>query len=318
MSLDLSTEYLGLRLEHPLMPGASPLADNLDAVRRLEDAGAAAIVLRSLYEEQVHHPALNRAAAFPSDGDYHFAPDRYVDHVHRVKSAVGIPVIASLNGLTPRGWLNYSRLMEDAGADAIELNAYYVAADPMESGVDVEQRVLGMVQDVTDAVSCPVAVKLTPFYSSLSAFARELNEAGAEGLVLFNRFFESHLDPEMLIAPPKLEWSTSAELALRIQWLGILSDQNDMSLAATGGVHTVEDAVTALLAGANAVQMVAALIAHGPKHLAVLRAGMAQWLQQREYGSLRDAQEAARTLRSTDPEASQRGHYLRTLQLWHQ
>jgi dihydroorotate dehydrogenase (fumarate) len=316
VNVDLSTTYLGLPLKQPVMPGASPLADHLDAIRRLEDAGASAIVLRSLFEEQIHPPPPARAGVFPDDAEYRFSPDRYLEHLRRVKAAVSVPVIASLNGVTPRAWLEYAALMEQAGADAIELNVFFLATDPMEAGIDVERRVLEMVRSLTGTVSCPVAVKLSPFYSSLSAFAKALGQAGAGGLVLFNRFFEWQLDPEMLTAPPRLQWSTSAELALRVQWLGILSSQHDLSLAATGGVHTVEDAVTALLAGADAVQMVAALIERGPKHLAAVRLGIGRWLEQREYGSLREAQAAARVLRTGDPDAFQRGRYLRTLQLW--
>ncbi len=313
--MDLSTTYLGFALPHPLMPGASPLVDDLDMVRRLEDAGASAIVMHSLFEEQIARPR-GEPASFPAASDYALDPAAYLEQIRRVKAAVSVPVIGSLNGTTPEGWLEYARLIADAGADALELNVYYLATDPTESGRDVEQRILEVVQNVTDTVSMPVAVKLSPFLSSLSHFARELEAAGAEGLVLFNRFYQPDLDPEMLIAPPRLKWSTPEELALRVHWLSILSGQLNTSLAATGGVHSGEDAIRALLAGADAVQMVAALIQHGPKHLAIVRAEISRWLEEREYDSLRDAQAAARAVRTPGSQASARAGYLRTLQIW--
>lgn len=317
--MDLSTTYLGFTLPHPLMPGASPLVDDLDTVRKLEDAGASAMVMHSLFEEQITRTAgrpHSGAPAFPAAHEYALGPERYLEQVRRVKAAVSVPVIGSLNGTTPEGWLDYAALIAQAGADAIELNVYQLAADPLESGVQVEQRLLDIVEAVTDAVMIPVAVKLSPFFSSLSHVARRLKECGADGLVLFNRFHQPDLDPEMLMAAPRLKWSTPEELLLRTRWLTILSGQVQMSLAATGGVHSGEDAIKAILAGANAVQMVSALLHHGPAHLAVVRRQISHWLDEREYDSLRDAQSAARALQARDPRASERANYLRTLQIW--
>jgi dihydroorotate dehydrogenase (fumarate) len=287
--MDLSTTYLGLSLPHPLMPGASPLVDDLDMVRKLEDAGA---------------------------GEYALGPDRYLEHIRRVKDAVSVPVIGSLNGITPDGWLDYARLIERAGADALELNVYRMATNPYESGAHVEQQLLDIVGRVADSIRIPIAVKLSPFFSSLAHLARELQEAGADGLVLFNRFFQPDLDPEMLIPTPRLKLSTPEDLALRTRWLAILSSQLHVSLAATGGVHSGEDAVKAVLAGANAVQMVSALLHHGPAHLAVVRRELSHWLDAREYDSLHAAQASARAFHAEDPQAAERAGYLRTLQLW--
>jgi dihydroorotate dehydrogenase (fumarate) len=317
--MDLSTDYLGLSLPHPLMPGASPLVDDMDMVRRLEDAGAAAIVMHSLFEEQITPPAGGSsgvAASFPGGYEFRLGPAPYLEQVRRIAAAVNVPVIASLNGTTAEGWLEYARLMQDAGADALELNIYRLAADPSESGAEVERRLIDMVGAVTDNVAIPVAVKLSPYYSSLSHLARELRDAGADGLVLFNRFHQPDLDPEMLLAPARLKLSTPDELLLRTRWLAILSGQLPISLAATGGVHSGEDAIKAILAGAHAVQLVSALIEHGPEHLAVVRREVSHWLDAREYDSLRDAQSAARAFRASDPEASERGSYLRMLQSW--
>jgi dihydroorotate dehydrogenase (fumarate) len=316
--MDLSTTYLGFSLPHPLMPGASPLVDDLDMVRRLEDAGAAAMVMHSLFEEQVGLTARRHSSrpSFPAPGDYALRPDRYLEQIRRVKAAISVPLIGSLNGTTPEGWLEYARLIEQAGADALELNVYRVAADPKESGAQVEERLLDMVEAVTDSVMIPVAIKLSPFFSSLSHLAQRLKDAGADGLVLFNRFYQPDLDPEMLMAPPRLKWSTPEELLLRTRWLTILSGQVHMSLAATGGVHSGEDAVKAVLAGANAVQMVSALLQHGPAHLALVRRELGHWLDEREYDSLRDAQASARALQDQDPQSAERASYLRTLQLW--
>jgi len=328
--MDLSTTYLGLTLPHPLMPGASPLVDDLDTVRRLEDFGASAIVMHSLFEEQitreelgvvhdvlVHEESTAEALSyFPQPADFALGPDRYLEHLRCVKAAVGVPVIGSLNGTTPEGWLSYARDIEDAGADALELNFYHVATDPRESGADVERRLLDIVRHVRSRVTIPVAVKLSPFFSSLSHLAAALDDAGAKGLVLFNRFYQPNLDPEMLLAVPQLHLSTPDELLLRLRWLAILYGRVDASLAASGGVHTGMDALKAVMAGAHAVQMVAALLHHGPVHLARVRRDLAHWLEEHEYESLRQAQGSLSLLRVPDAEAFERGNYLRILQTW--
>jgi dihydroorotate dehydrogenase (fumarate) len=328
--MDLTTTYLGLTLPHPFMPGASPLVDDLDMVRKLEDAGAAAIVMHSLFEEQIgreistleldmlaHGESSAEAQSyFPRAQEYALGPERYLEQVRRIKAAVAVPVIGSLNGTTPEGWLSYATQIESAGADALELNFYYVATDPGESGTDVERRLLDVVREVKRQVRIPVAVKLAPFFSSLPHLARQLDEAGADGLVLFNRFYQPDIDPEMLESVPSLHFSTSDELLLRVRWLAILHGRVRASLAATGGVHTGMDALKAVMAGAHAVQMVAALLRHGPGHLAVVRHEVARWLEYNDYTSLRQAQGSMGLERSPDPQAFERGNYLRVLQTW--
>jgi dihydroorotate dehydrogenase (fumarate) len=329
--MDLSTTYLGFTLAHPLMPGASPLADDLDTVRRLEDAGASAIVLRSLFEEQIardqkgleqnvhaHKDSFAEATSYlPEPDEFVFGPERYLEHLRRVKGAVRVPVIASLNGTTPQGWLSYARLMEEAGADAIELNFYHVATDPTESGPSVEHRLLDAVRVIKQRVKIPIAVKLSPFFSSLPHVAQQLDAHGVNGLVLFNRFYQPDIDPEALEAVARLHFSTSNDLLLRVRWLAILSGRVRASLAATGGVHTGIDALKAVMAGAHAVQVVAALLQHGPGFLAVLVKDLERWLEQHEYESLKQAQGSMSLRCSPDPEAFERGNYMRALQTWH-
>lgn len=328
--IDLSTTYLGLTLQHPLMPGASPLSDSLDSVRRLEDAGASAIVMRSLFEEQITREQLGTVhqflvpeeadaegiGYFPDPDDFAFAPDGYLEHLRRTKEAVGIPVIGSLNGTTRAGWLDYARQIQDAGADALELNIYHVATNPRETGADVEHRLLDAVRRVKWSVTIPVAVKLSPFYSSLPQLAAELDALRVDGLVLFNRFYQPDVDPEMLVATPQLRLSTPDELLLRVRWLAILYGQVEASLAATGGVHTSLDAVKAIMAGAHAVQVVSALLSHGPKHLAVMKRELSHWLEAHAYESLRHAQGCMSLIRSADAELFERGSYMRILQSW--
>ena len=262
--MDLSTTYLGFTLPHPFMPGASPMVDDLDTVRRLEDAGAAAIVMHSLFEEQLTGEYLAYAAytAGPSDSfpealsylppsaDFVLGPDAYLEQLRRIKAAVAVPVIASLNGCDPGGWLAYSRLLAEAGADALELNVYELATDPHESAANVEDRLLAMVRAVRADVSIPVAVKLSPYFSALAHLAGRLDASGVDGLVLFNRFYQADLDIEQLEVTRHLQLSDSSELLLRITWLAVLSPHLRASLAVSGGVHTVVDAVKALMAGA--------------------------------------------------------------------
>jgi dihydroorotate dehydrogenase (fumarate) len=328
--MDLSTVYLGLQLRHPLMPGASPLVDDLDMVRRLEDAGAAAIVMHSLFEEQiiaeqfsafdhteVHAGITAEALSFlPDTNVFALGPDEYLNQIRRIKQAVSIPVIASLNGSSLGGWLGFAEQMQQAGADAIELNVYSVATDLRDTAQEVERRVLDMVRSVKEQIRTPIAVKLSPFYSALAHFARQLDETGADGLVIFNRFYQPDLDIEELNVEHKLRLSDSTELLLRLRWLAILSGRLRGSLAVTGGVHTVSDAIKAVMCGAHAVQMVSALLLHGVQHLAAVRDGMARWLDEHEYASLSQMQGSMSLIRCPDPSAYERANYLETLQSW--
>ena len=328
--MDLSTTYLGFTLPHPLVAGASPLVDDLDMVRRLEDAGAAAIVLHSLFEEQIdgerqatfaHHDAVAESFGeattfFPRASEFALGPDAYLERIRAIKAVVDVPVIGSLNGTTPSGWLRYAGLIEQAGADALELNVYEVAIEPERTGESVEHRLLEIVRAARSAVKIPIAVKLSPFYSSLANLAREIVRAGADGLVVFNRFYQPDIDPEKLEHARTLHLSDSSELLLRLHWLAILSGRLDASLAASGGVHTALDAVKAVMAGAHAVQLVSALLLHGPEHLGTVRDGLDTWLEDHEYRSLREAQGCMNLARCPDPAALERGNYMRILQSW--
>jgi len=328
--MDLSTKYLGLTLAHPLMPGASPLTDTLDGCKRLEDAGAAALVLRSVFEEQitreelgtVHELVVDDASDaealkhFPRPNEFAFAPDRYLEHLRQVKAAVGVPVIGSLNGTTRAGWLAYAQQIEQAGADALELNLYHVPTDPRESGVDVERRLLDAVRHLKWTVRIPVAVKLSPFFSSMSNLAVELDALRADGLILFNRFYQPDIDPEMLQAVPRLYLSSPDELLLRIRWLAILCGRVEASLAVTGGVHTGEDVLKAIMAGADVVQIVSALLERGIVYLTHLKRDLSHWLEAHEYDSLRQVHGRVSLMHTPNAEAFERGNYLSVLQHW--
>lgn len=328
--MDLSTTYLGFKLPHPLMPGASPLVDDLDMVRRLEDAGAAAIVMHSLFEEQIVHEEITQhlhlAAAegshaealtyFPGVESFALGPEEYLEQVARLKSAVRVPVIASLNGTSPERWMEFSRLIEQAGADALEVNFYYLATDPRENGEDVERRTLSVLTAVRDAVRIPVAVKLSPFFSALAQMAHSLDIQGADGLVLFNRFYQPDIDVENLDVVPSLRLSDSSELLLRLRWLAILSGRVRASLAVTGGVHTALDALKSVMAGAHAVQMVSALLQRGPEYLGQVREELSRWLEEHGYESLAQAQGSMSLRRCPDPGALERSNYMKILQGW--
>jgi len=329
--MDLTTNYLGLRLPHPLMPGASPLADSIDTVKRLEDAGAAAIVMRSLFEEQitreqngmVHHMEVHEESFaealsyFPKPDEFVFGSEEYLDQLRRIKAAVKIPVIASLNGYTNTGWVSYAAKMQQAGADALELNSYFVATDPRQSGAEIEATAVEIVKAVKRAVTIPVAVKISPFFSSVAHMAHKLDEAGADGLVVFNRFYQPDIDVEALEAVPSLHLSDSSELLLRLRWLAILHGQVKAGLAASGGVHTGLDAVKAVMAGASAVQVVSRLLEDGPGQLKVILDGFRRWLEEHEYESLEQARGSMSLRKSPDPAAFERGNYMKVLRSWH-
>jgi dihydroorotate dehydrogenase (fumarate) len=328
--MDLSTSYLGLRLPHPLMPGASPLADDLDTVRKLEDAGAAALVMRSLFEEQLvmeqmatdrnvasHEEGFAEAISyFPSLDSYRLGPDEYLEQIEKIKQAVSIPLIGSLNGISPGGWLDFARKIHQAGADALELNVYFLATDPEDSGPALEQQTIDMLRAVKQHVPIPVAVKLSPFYSALAHFATRLDQAGADGLVFFNRFYQPDINLEELEVERRLRLSDPGELPLRLRWLAIVSGRLEASLAVSGGVHSGQDALKAVMAGAHAVQMVSALLKNGPGHLATVRDEMTRWLEEHEYESLEQARGSMNLLKCPDPKAFERGNYMEILQGW--
>lgn len=330
MSVDLRTTYLGLDLAHPLMPGAGPLVDDLDLVRRLEDAGASAIVLHSLFEEQVvreelalhlgltgHDDAHAEATTYAPRADaFRLRPHEYLEQVRRIKAAVRVPVIASINGTRRGAWIDYATSLEAAGADALELNTYELATDPDESAADVERRVLDVLASVLAHVRLPVAVKLSPFYSALPHLVRELERTGAAGVVLFNRFYQPDLDVEALEVTPSLRLSDPSELLLRLRWLAVLSARSPLSLACSGGVHGPLDALKAVLTGAHAVQLTSALLQRGPEHLGVVLAGLRGWLEEHGYASLRQAQGSMNLARCPDPRAFERANYVRVVNGW--
>jgi len=328
--MDLSTSYLGLTLPHPLVPGASPLSDDLDAVKRLEDAGAGAIVLRSLFEEQItreaeatrdhwdsHDDAFAEAVTFfPSADSFVLGPDEYLNHVQRVKQAVRIPVIGSLNGMTPGGWLAYARLIEQAGADALELNVYHAATDFETSGDDVERQIVEMVRQVKHDLKIPVAVKLSPYFTAFAHFARQLDGAGADGLILFNRYYDPDIDVRELSVLRTLQLSNSAELPLRLRGIAALAGRVKASLAVTGGVHTALDVVKSTMAGAHITQMVSALLQNGPGHLRKVRADLEAWMEENEWSSLNEMRGNMSQERIPNPEAYERANYMLMLQTW--
>ena len=329
--MDLKTTYLGLELKNPIVSGSCPLGANLDTIRHLEDAGAAAVVMPSLFEEEIMAAAtaqmeLESAGAgfaeassyIPDPDGYHVGPDHYLEHIQGAKEAVSIPIIASINGTSVGGWTRYAKKMEEAGADALELNTYYIATDANEPGSDVEKRTLDIVAAVKEAVSIPIAVKLSPFFSSLANFAKQLQEKGADGLVIFNRFYQPDLDIEELDVVPNLRLSTADELRLRLRWLAILSSQVELSLAATGGAHNAVDVIKATMAGAHSVQMVSALLIHGPEHIKRTLEAIDFWLTEHEYESLRQMQGSMNMSKVPNAAKLTRANYMKMLDSWQQ
>jgi dihydroorotate dehydrogenase (fumarate) len=324
------TSYLGMRLDHPFIAGASPLGYRIDTVKRLEDAGCAAVVLHSLFEEQITYERHERVAGvsaydsafadvfaeFPDTHEYPLAPDRYAEHIHQLKRSVAMPIIGSLNGRSRESWLKFATTIEQAGADAIELNIYEVVTDLALPGVHVESRLFGIVEEVKRLVKIPVAVKLSPFYTAIGNVAHRLEQAGADGLVLFNRFYQPDIDIRTREAVPQAELSSSAELLLRLRWLAILHRRVQPSLAVSGGVATPADGIKALLAGAHAVQMVSALLRHGPAYIATMRRGLEDWLEWNKIGSLQEVRGSVSLEEKRDPAAFERAHYIRTLHSW--
>lgn len=327
--MDFSTKYLGFNLQNPLIPGASPLSRDPDVVRQLEDAGAAAVVLPSLFEEQivreqtvtdeateVEIDAEASRGYFPEAGVFHLGPEQYLEQIRRAKETVNIPVIASLNGVTSQAWLEYAKLIQQAGADALELNVYFLAANPDETGESVEKRTVDIARTVKEDLSIPVAVKLSPFYSSIANLARKLDQVGVDGLVMFNRFYQPDIDIENLEVTSTVNLSDSSELLLRLRWIAMLSGKIEASICANGGVHTHSDAIKALMAGANAVQLVSALLRHGPHYLATLLREMKLWMETHEYESVKQLQGSMSHERSPDASAYERANYARMLQSW--
>ena len=324
---DLSTTYLGLKLRSPLVVSASPISRDLDGIRRLEEAGASAVVLYSLFEEQLrqeevdlnyHLTAGTESFAesltyFPQASEFHTGPEGYLKHIRKAKAAVKIPVIASLNGSTLGGWTRFAAEIERAGADAIECNVYYIPTDPTVSAAHIEQTYLDILQAVKATVTIPVAIKLSPFFSNLSNMAHRLDEAGADALVLFNRFYQPDIDLEELEIRPNVLLSTPQALRLPLTWIGILHGRVKASLAATGGVHAAEDAVKLLMVGANVTMMCSSLIRHGIDHLRHVERELRDWMEAHEYESVAQMQGSMSQIKCSDPGAFERAQYMRAV-----
>jgi len=324
---DLSTTYLGLSLGSPLVVSAGPLSESIDNIRQMEDEGAAAVVLYSLFEEQITLDShdLDRSLShgtesvaesltyFPDMESHALGPDGYLEHVRRAKAAVDIPVIGSLNGVSTGGWIGYAKKIEEAGADALELNVYYIPTDPDMTGAEVQQMCADLVRDVKASVRIPVAVKLGHFWSAMANVAARLDGAGADALVLFNRFYLPDFDLENLEVVPHLTLSSSYELLLRLHWVAILHGHVRADLAVTGGVHTVEDVLKAMMAGARVAMMTSALLRDGIEHLAAVRAGLLAWMDAHEYESIRQMQGSMSYRSVREPAAFERANYMKVL-----
>jgi dihydroorotate dehydrogenase (fumarate) len=325
--IDLTTDYLGLKLKNPLVPSASPLSKNLDTALRLEDAGAAALVMYSLFEEELRaedammdrfllHAGIGHGEAdgfLPDGGEFQSGLERYLDHLQSLKSRLEIPVVASLNGVSPSGWVELGRALQEAGADALELNVYHVAAEMLESGEAVEARYLRLLRELRSAVSLPIVMKLSPYFSSLPHFVKQLELAGAQGVALFNRFYQPDIDLDTLCVVDQLHLSTPDEALLRIRWLSILHGRTHLTLAATGGVHSHEEAMKLLLVGADVVHLASCLLQHGPTRLTQILHDMEGWMSAHEYVSVAQLKGSMSQKNLSDPAAMARSSYLRVL-----
>jgi dihydroorotate dehydrogenase (fumarate) len=325
--INLSTKYLGLDLRTPLVASASPLSQELDSIRRLEDAGASAIVLYSLFEEQLRHEAMElderldsgtesfaeSITYFPRPAEFRLGPEGYLNHIRRAKEAVGIPIIASLNGATFGGWTQYARQMEQAGADALECNIYSIPTDMDKSSADVERSYIDIVQSVKSVVKIPVAVKISPFFSNMANMAKRLDEAGANGLVLFNRFYQPDIDLDSLEIVPNVLLSAPQALRLPLTWIGILFGKIKANLAATSGVHGPEDVIKMLMVGADVTMLCSTLLRNGVTHLRFIERGLYEWMDSHEYESVSQMKGSMSQLRCADPAAFERAQYMRAV-----
>ena len=325
--MDLSTTYMGMKLRTPLVPSASPLSEEIDSIRRMEDAGAAAVVLYSLFEEQLrleryelHHHLTHGTESFaesltyfPEPREYHLGPEEYLNHIRRAKEAVGIPVIASLNGTSVGGWTDYARKMEQAGADALELNVYYIPTDAEITGEQVEKTYVDILKAVRGAIKIPVAIKVSPFFSNMAHVAKILDEAGADSLVLFNRFYQPDIDLEALEVRPNVILSTPQAMRLPLRWIAILYGRVRASLAATGGIHQERDVLKMLMAGASVTMVCSVLLQRGIDHLRVIEKGLRDWMEENEYESVRQMQGSMSQKNCEDPTAFERAQYMRAI-----
>jgi dihydroorotate dehydrogenase (fumarate) len=325
--MDLSTHYLGKTLRSPLVASASPLSEHVSKIRQMEDAGAGAVVLHSLFQEQLEHEQrelhhhmtygtesfAEALSYFPEPAAFHLGPEAYLNHIRKAKEAVDIPIIASLNGSALGGWIDFARLMEEAGADALELNLYNIPTDINTTGAAVEARCLEVVAAVRKVVSIPLAVKLSPFFSNMANMARQFADAGANGLALFNRFYQPDIDLETLEVYPHVLLSTSQALRLPLRWIAILYGRIQADLAATSGVHQAEDVLKMLMAGANVTMMASALLKNGIDHFHTVERDMVRWMEDHDYESVRQMQGSMSRQNAGNPGAFERAQYMRAL-----
>ncbi|MFH0952825.1 MAG: dihydroorotate dehydrogenase-like protein [Verrucomicrobiota bacterium] len=325
---DLRTKYMGLQLRNPIVPSASPLSENLDGIKRMADAGAAAVVLFSLFEEQLKHEEAAEQAAlaagtesfaealsyFPKVSDYRVGPEQYLDLIHQASQAVDIPILGSLNGVSSEGWIGYAKKMQDAGAKGLELNIYYLPTDPKLSGAKVEKKYVEIIKAVKASVTIPLAVKLSPFFSSMANMARKLKGAGADALVLFNRFYQPDFNLDDLSVSSTLNLSTPEEMRLPLRWIAILYGRVRVSLAATTGVHGVQEVAKYLLAGADVVMSTSALLKKGVSHITTLLENLDNWMEEHEYASVKQMKGAMSQKSVADPAAFERANYIKILE----
>ena len=325
--IDLSTTYLGLRLRTPLVASASPLSQEIDGIRRLEEAGASAVVLYSLFEEQLrqenleleHHLSTGTdsfaeaASFFPQADEFRSGPEEYLKHIQQAKKAVSVPIIASLNGTTVGGWIQYAKLVEQAGADALECNIYSIPTNPDLASSVIEQEYVEILKAVKSAVTIPVAVKLSPFFSNMANMAKRLDEAGADGLVLFNRFYQPDINLDELEIQPNVLLSTPHALRLPLTWVGILYGRIRANLAATSGVHGAEEVIKLLMVGADVTMLCSALLRNGVSHLRYVEAGLLEWMQKHEYESVQQMKGSMSQIRCSNPSAFERAQYMRAV-----
>lgn len=326
--MDLRTTYLGMELKHPVVASAGPLSASLDGIKRLEDSGAAAVVMFSLFEEQIRreNEAFEYLTAvgtesfaeslsyFPQVEEYHVGPEQYLELIRRASESIDVPLIGSLNGVTDSGWTEYAKEIQAAGADALELNIFYIPADVDTDGRDVEDRYVQIVRHVKEAVSIPVAVKLSPFFSAFGSMAKRLVEAGADGLVLFNRFYQPDFDLDALEVVPNLELSSASEIRLPLMWIAILHGRLDVSLAATRGVQTATEIVKYVMAGADVVMTTSALLRNGAGYLKTLVDDTATWMDKRHYTSVQQMKGSMSQQKVADPSAFERANYIKILE----
>ena len=325
--IDLKTNYLGLQLRTPLVASASPLSQEIDSIRQLEDAGASAVVLYSLFEEQLRQESIEleqhlaegtdsfaeASSFFPQPDEFRLGPEGYLNHIHRAKKAVSVPIIASLNGTTVGGWTQYAKLIEQAGADAVECNIYSIAADPELTSSQIEQQYLDILKAVKSVVKIPVAVKLSPFFSNMANMAKRLDEAGADALVLFNRFYQPDINLDELEIQPSVLLSTPQALRLPLTWIGILYGRIRPNLAATSGVHGPEDVVKLLMVGADVTMLCSTLLRNGIDHLGNIEAGLLEWMEKHEYESVQQMKGSMSQIRCPNPSAFERAQYMKAV-----